>query len=58
MSIIAKRFAVDPLLLIRVIRRVEVMDALSARPEDGEVTDEASLLLAARDRSRDGETNS
>jgi hypothetical protein len=47
-STIAKRFAVDVLLLTQVLRRVEVMDRLSIRAEDGE----------ARDRSHDGETNS
>ncbi len=57
-SAIAKRFAVDLPRLVRVLRRVEVLDALAIQSEDGEATDEDSLLLAARDRSRDEETNS
>lgn len=57
-STIAKRFAVDLLPLTQVLRRVEVMDALSIRAEDGETTDEGAVLLAARDRSHDGETDS
>ena len=49
-SAIAKRFAVQSIRLIAVLRCVEVMDALSARQE--------LLLLAARDRSHDDETSS
>ena len=55
---ITKRFAVDPLRLASVLRRVEVLDAFAARPEGGEAAYEDSLLLAARDRSRDDETDS
>jgi hypothetical protein len=55
---IAERFKVDPLRLVTVLRRVEVMDALSMRSESGEASDEESLLLAARDRSHDEETDS
>ncbi len=55
---IAKRFAVEPLRLIPVLRRVEVVDAL-ARAQGEAATEEGSLLLAARDRSRaDDETSS
>jgi hypothetical protein len=57
-SAIAKRFAVERVRLIAVLRRVEVMDALSARPAGGEATEEELLLLAARDRSHDDETSS
>ncbi|PTL82214.1 hypothetical protein [Vitiosangium sp. GDMCC 1.1324] len=56
---IAKRFALEPLRLVAVLRRVEVMDAFAERSEGGEgPADEDSLLLAARDRSCDDETNS
>ncbi|MFL5355439.1 hypothetical protein [Archangium sp.] len=55
---IVKRFGLDPLRLIAVLRHVEVMDALSARPEGGEAAEGDSVLLAARDRSQDDETNS
>jgi hypothetical protein len=55
---IAKRFSVEPLRLMAVLRRVEVMDALAPRPESGAAADEDSLLLAARDHSNDDETNS
>ena len=55
---IVKRFALDPLRLIAVLRHVEVMDALTARPEGGAAAEGGSLLLAARDRSHDDETSS
>lgn len=55
---IVKRFALDPLRLIAVIRHVEVMDALTARSEGGVAAESRSRLLAARDRSQDDETNS
>jgi transcriptional regulator with XRE-family HTH domain len=55
---IANRFAVELLPLVQVLRRVEVMNALSRQHGDGEVTDEHSLQLAARDRSDDDEMNS
>jgi hypothetical protein len=55
---IAKRFALEPLRLVSVLRRVEVVDALSARPDGEEVADEEALQLAARDRSCDEEKNS
>ncbi len=57
-SVIAKRFAVERIRLIKVLRRVEVMDALSVRPAEGDATEEELLLLAARDRSHDDETGS
>ncbi len=56
--VLAKRFEVDPLRLSEVLRRVEVMDALSARSDGGEATDEDTLQLAARDRPYDEETSS
>lgn len=55
---IVKRFALDPLRLIAVIRHVEVMDALTARSEGGVAAEGGSRLLAARDRSQDDETDS
>ncbi|WP_338865485.1 hypothetical protein [Myxococcus stipitatus] len=55
---IAKRFEVDLLRLTRVLRRVEVMDALRLAGADGEEAGEDSVLLAARDRSGEGETSS
>jgi len=56
--VIAKRFALDPSRLSAVLRRVEVMDALTEPPDGAEVADAGSLLLAARDRSEDDETSS
>lgn len=47
---IAQRFAVEPLRLVTVLRRVEVVDALTALGEGEEAADEDALLLAARDR--------
>lgn len=57
-SVIAKRFGVELLPLVQVLRRVEVMDALSRRDTSGQGTEEHSLQLAARDRAEDEETNS
>jgi len=54
---IAQRFAVEPLRLVTVLRRVEVVDALAALAEGEEAADEDALLLAARDRSHDDETS-
>jgi len=56
--VIAKRFALDPLRLSAVLRRVEVLDALGTRRDGGEAADADSLLLAARDRPEDEETSS
>lgn len=55
---IAKRFALDPLRLSAVLRRVEVMDALAPHLEGRAETDGDSLLLAARDRAEDEEESS
>lgn len=55
---IANRFALEPVRLVAVLRRVEVMDALAERPEGETVATDDSLQLAARDRSRDDETSS
>ncbi|WP_342374555.1 hypothetical protein NVS55_24765 [Myxococcus stipitatus] len=55
---IAKRFEVDLLKLARVLRRVEVIDALQLAGADGEEPGEDSVLLAARDRSEEDKTHS
>jgi hypothetical protein len=55
---IAKRFALDPLRLSAVLRRVEVMDALFPPQTDREGAAGNPLLLAAQDRSEDEETSS
>ncbi len=55
---IVERFAVDAHRLITVLRRVDVLDALSIRPAGEAGNDEGSLVLAARDRSSDDETSS
>ena len=55
---IAKRFEVESLRLVAVLRRVEVVDALTARPGGGGAADEDPLQLAARDRHCDEETSS
>ncbi|QSQ14826.1 hypothetical protein [Myxococcus landrumensis] len=55
---LAKRFEVDLLRLTRVLRRVEVMDALQLAGADGEEAGEDAVLLAARDRSGEGENHS
>jgi transcriptional regulator with XRE-family HTH domain len=56
-STIARRFAVELLPLVQVLRRVEVMDALSARDEPGAVTEDGPMLMAARDRTEDEEVS-
>jgi transcriptional regulator with XRE-family HTH domain len=55
---IANHFAVELLPLVQVLRRVEVMNALSRQEGAGELTEEPSMQLAARDRSDDGEMSS
>lgn len=55
---IAKRFEVDLLPLVQVLRRVEVMDAPSIRMRDEAGKTAHSIQLAARDRSEDEETGS
>lgn len=57
-SAIAKRFEVELLLLVQVLRRVEVMDAHFARQREGEGEAAHPIQLAARDRSEDEETDS
>ncbi|ADO69631.1 hypothetical protein [Stigmatella aurantiaca] len=47
---ISKRFAVDSQKLAAVVRRVEVMKALSMRNKDTGQPDGKAMLLAARDR--------
>jgi hypothetical protein len=49
-SVIAERFSVDLLALVQVLRRVEVMEALSARRND---VGRSGLRAAARDRTDD-----
>lgn len=55
---IANRFAVDARRLAAVLRRVEVLDVLPADGEGRTAVREATYLLAARDHSSDGETDS
>ncbi len=55
---IARRFGLELLSLVKVLRRVEVMDTLSEGPESADVKQQDRTLLAARDRSDDGETSS
>ncbi|MDC0713604.1 hypothetical protein POL68_34380 [Stigmatella sp. ncwal1] len=55
---ISKRFAVDSQKLAAVIRRVEVMKALSEGSQDADQPDGNAMLLAARDRLRDDEGKS
>jgi hypothetical protein len=57
-TVIAHRFAVELLPLVHVLRRVEVMNALSKQRGAGEVQEEHALQLAARDRCDDEEMNS
>ncbi|MBU8897913.1 hypothetical protein DRW03_28590 [Corallococcus sp. H22C18031201] len=54
-SRIAKRFAVDLSALIRVLRHVQVMNALGSRGGSGDASrrDASSLQMAARDRTQD-----
>lgn len=58
LSIIEKRFAVEPYRLAAVLRRVDVLDVLPASQEGGAAAGEEAFLLAARDHSNDDETNS
>ncbi|RKH33772.1 hypothetical protein D7Y13_20385 [Corallococcus praedator] len=52
---ICRRFDVTPSALVSVLRRVEVMDALDTDASNGETSsDRGPLLLAAKDRPRDG----
>ncbi|MFP2924244.1 hypothetical protein ACLESO_03290 [Pyxidicoccus sp. 3LG] len=55
---IARRFAVEREPLVHVLRRVEVMDTLSARDSHSERTEDSPMLVAARDRTRGEETDS
>jgi len=52
-QVIAKRFEVELLRLVAVIRRVEVVKALSSPAEGTETAHGSPLQLAARDRSED-----
>lgn len=58
LRMIAKRFAVDPRRLAAVLRRVEVLDVLPADGEEEAAVRDDSYLMAARDHSRDDETDS
>lgn len=57
---IASRFSVELLPLVRVLRRVEVMDALSMPLQEGEeeMAERQPLQQAAKDYAQDDETNS
>lgn len=55
---IVERFPVDAQRLLAVLRRVEVLEALSIRPEDGTAANEGSMVLAARDRASDDDETS
>lgn len=57
-SIIARRFGLELLPLVQVLRRVEVMETFSEEAEPGEGMPEDRTLLAARDRSEDDEASS
>ncbi|NMO17426.1 helix-turn-helix domain-containing protein [Pyxidicoccus fallax] len=57
-SAIAKRFAVDLVSLVQVLRHVEVMETLSRQVGNGDTLEEQPMQSAARDRTRDSENNS
>jgi hypothetical protein len=49
LRLIADRFHLEPMPLVRLIRRVESLAELAPQSQDGE-TSQARVLLAARDR--------
>ena len=51
---LSERFGVEAHRLAAVLRRVEVRDALAARPVEDAAHDGQALQLAARDRRDDG----
>ncbi|WP_426752951.1 hypothetical protein [Myxococcus sp. Y35] len=55
---VAQRFSVDRRCLVRVLRRVEVIDALTMESEEEMDSEDSAILLAARDRTREDENDS
>jgi hypothetical protein len=51
-SVIAERFSIDFEVLVQMLRRVEVLDSLSARSDS---TGNHGMRMAARDGSQDDE---
>ncbi|QDF06050.1 hypothetical protein BHS04_22985 [Myxococcus xanthus] len=52
---VAHRFAVNERVLVRVLRHVEVIDALTSDTEGEAVTGASRIQIAARDRIHDDE---